>query len=67
MEKFIRLEEHLGGELISIHEFMGEAVNNSNVFRKSTGTCTRLFSKVLRECINRGSVVTIYRGGMNNG
>jgi hypothetical protein len=61
MEKFIRIEERLNGELIAINEFCS---NNISIFRESTGTCTRLFSKILKGSLERGSMVTIYKGGV---
>jgi len=33
-----------------------------NVFRTTTGTCTRLFSRLLKECIEEGAFVTIEKG-----
>jgi hypothetical protein len=60
---FIRIEEHKDTELLQIYEFTGD-IKSANIFRLSTGTCTRLFSKILRECLERGSVVTIYKGGL---
>jgi hypothetical protein len=60
--QFIRIEEHKDTELLSIYEFEG-GMEKAQVFRLSTGTCTRIFSKILRECLERGNVVTIYKGG----
>jgi len=63
--EFIRIEEHNDTKLLSIYEFTGD-IKSAQVFRSSTGTCTRLFSKTLRECLERGSVITIYGGGGEN-
>jgi hypothetical protein len=63
--KYIRLVKYKkidGKDLIdAIYEFEG-GLENGQVFRKGSGTCTRLFSRQLRECIKEGDFVMIEKG-----
>ncbi len=57
--KIIRMEvKTQGGELEEICDFEG-GIKEGQVFRKGSGTCTRLFSRLLRQFIVQGFVITI--------
>jgi len=61
MKPFIRLTTYGPNNTITdISEFEGD-INTSQLFR-STGTCTRLFSRKLKEAIESGEWVKIEKG-----
>lgn len=62
MKPFIRLITYDPNDTITdISEFEGD-INTSQLFRPFTGTCTRLFSRKLREAIESGEYVRIEKG-----
>ncbi len=52
------------GELLSINEFEGKTLEETQVFRFVSGTCTRLFSRELRAALEMKAIVTIEEQGI---
>jgi len=60
--KFIRIEQYNDKKIHDIYEFTG-GIEKGQIFRKQSGTCTRLFSRILRKAIVEGDYVVITKGG----